>query len=192
MPANVALTTKSHQATSNSPARRCHKPPSKREMAIPTTSEDTTPITTATTIAATTNTVSVLPPTPMIPRKTTYAKAVSTANIPMFRTILYGGGRRIATNVAVAPRVLTMSAGTGATNTSAKASGISDNENATDSRRNTNRKTLYSANANPATSAGSNIHDESRVASPSSGTVSNRATETSARTTASTTVSRSG
>jgi hypothetical protein len=43
MPANVALTTKSHQATSNSPARRCHKPPSKREMAIPTTSEDTSP-----------------------------------------------------------------------------------------------------------------------------------------------------
>jgi hypothetical protein len=38
-----------------------------------------------------TSTVSVLPPSSMMPRKTTNARAVSTANIPMFRTILYGG-----------------------------------------------------------------------------------------------------
>ncbi len=91
--------------------------------------------------------------------------------MPAFSATLYKGGRRIIRITAIAPTTRTATAGPGARYTKQSASGISESENANDSRRKMNRKTLNSATAKPAartgmSHAGDRQHRFARVGHP--------------------------
>ncbi len=92
----------------------------------------------------------------------------------------------------MAPTTRAATAGPGARYTRDRASGISESENANDSRRKMNRKMLSSAPMKPMTITGSNQVGEGTTASPEFELVSNSAAPTIAKSTASAVTRRSG
>ena len=184
MPASVELTRKSHQATRNSLAIRLHHCPSNCEIASDTTIDETMPHTTMATMAATTKWLASGPHRATTPRKTTTAMATSKMNMAALNTALYSGGRRITKITIIAPINRAATAWPGARYTRLMANGISDSENANDSRRKMNRNTLSSAMTKPTASMGSSHMGDGMTATPASGLVSSRAPPTTASTTA--------
>src|SRR6056297_3050663 len=175
MPASVELTRNSHQATRNSLPIRLNNRPSNCEIASETMIDETIPQMIMARMAATTNWLSPGPHRSTTPRKIVTAMATSNVNMAVLYAALYSGGRRISMITAMAPTTRAATAGPGARYTRDRASGISESENANDSRRKMNRKMLSSAPMKPMTITGSNQTGEGTTASPEFDVASNSA-----------------